>query len=167
MDWMTLVLDRLALLHMYIVAPCIPKSPLIKRYLLSALLEASPSCTSPGSKLARITTSSLAAGKKNQSLQPQNPLRKRIVRTAVRKHVPNFSNSALHASLRTSVYVAKIHFPYSDAWEAHVVVDAYARRLSGVVAAEAVVDAAVMVVVLSKLRLGRFQSEREREIVMT
>ena len=54
-------------------------------------------------------------------------------RTASRKHRPNFSNSCLQLSLRTSVYIAAMHFPYAAACDAHVVVECRARRFRGLV----------------------------------
>lgn len=53
--------------------------------------------------------------------------------TAWRKHRPNFSNSSLQQSLRTSVYVAAIHFPYAAACDEQVVVECRARRFNGLV----------------------------------
>ena len=53
--------------------------------------------------------------------------------TAWRKHWPNFSNSCLQQSLRTSVYVATIHFPYAVACDEQVVVECRARRFNGLV----------------------------------
>lgn len=51
--------------------------------------------------------------------------------TAFRKHCPNFSNSCLQQSLRTSAYVATMHFPYAVASDAQVVVVCRAKRFSG------------------------------------
>jgi len=42
---------------------------------------------------------------------------------ASRRHCPNFANSSLHTSFLTSLYVAKIHRPYVDAWNAQVPVE--------------------------------------------
>jgi hypothetical protein len=53
--------------------------------------------------------------------------------TAWRKHCPNVSNSCLQQSLRTSVYVAAIHFPYAVACDEQVVVECRARRFKGLV----------------------------------
>ena len=55
--------------------------------------------------------------------------------TASRKQAPNLANSSLQVSFLTSVYVARMHFPYVAACCEHVVVDATASRRKGVVAA--------------------------------
>lgn len=54
-------------------------------------------------------------------------------RTASLRHSPNLANSSLQESFLTSVYVASMHLPYTDAWEEHVVVEWRASLRKGVV----------------------------------
>lgn len=54
-------------------------------------------------------------------------------RTAVLRHLPNSANCSAHASFFTSVYVARIHFPYAAACDAHVDVEWKANLCKGLV----------------------------------
>jgi len=67
-------------------------------------------------------------------------------RTAVRRHLPNSANCSAHASFLTSVYVARIHFPYAAACDEHVDVECKANLCSGLVAV-VVADGEVMTAV--------------------